>query len=52
MELVTQLSAQVTRTLGEAHALKPKMAHPEKFDGGKDELRSFLTNIDLYCGFN
>jgi hypothetical protein len=52
MELVTQLAAQVTRTLAEAPALKPKIALPEKYEGGRNELQAFLTNIDLYCGFN
>jgi hypothetical protein len=31
---------------------KPKMASPEKYDGSCSELRTFLTNVDLYCEFN
>ncbi|EMD68946.1 hypothetical protein COCSADRAFT_77287, partial [Bipolaris sorokiniana ND90Pr] len=31
---------------------KPKMATLEKYDGSRTELRTFLTNIDLYCEFN
>jgi hypothetical protein len=27
----------------------PKMATPEKYEGGRTELLSFLTNIDLFC---
>jgi hypothetical protein len=52
MELVTQLAAQVTRTPAEATTPKPKISTPEKYEGGRNELRAFLTNIDLYCGFN
>jgi hypothetical protein len=28
------------------------MATPEKYEGGRTELRAFLTNIDLYCAIN
>ena len=28
------------------------MAPPEKYEGGRYELRPFLTNMDLYCEFN
>ena len=27
----------------------PKMATPEKYEGGRTELPAFLTNIDLVC---
>ncbi|RAQ98779.1 hypothetical protein DDE82_008917 [Stemphylium lycopersici] len=30
----------------------PKMATPEKYDGGRAELRTFLTTIELYCEFH
>ena len=28
------------------------MALPKKYEGGRYELRPFLTNMDLYCEFN
>jgi len=52
MELVNQLTAQVMATPNERPHSKPKIATPEKYDGGRAELRTFLTNIELYCEFN
>ena len=54
METINQLTAQLMATPNEKpRALpKPKMATPEKYEGGRSELRAFLTNIDLYCEFN
>ncbi|EMD58187.1 hypothetical protein COCSADRAFT_75403, partial [Bipolaris sorokiniana ND90Pr] len=31
---------------------KPKMATPDKYDGNREGLRTFLTTIELYCGYN
>lgn len=50
-KLVDQLTAQLMATPNERRH-KPKMPTPEKYEGGRAELRAFLTNIDLYCGFN
>ncbi|KAE8855500.1 hypothetical protein PTNB73_10157 [Pyrenophora teres f. teres] len=46
----TQLMATPNEKLRAPH--KPKMATPEKYEGGRSELRAFLTNIDLYCEYN
>ena len=51
-ELMTQMASQFMATPNEKPPPKPKMAVPEKYEGGRNELRTFLTNIDLYCGFN
>ncbi|RAR01837.1 hypothetical protein DDE83_008771 [Stemphylium lycopersici] len=52
MELVTQLTAQIMATPNERPKPPPKMATPEKYDGGRTELRTFLTTIELYCEFH
>jgi hypothetical protein len=52
MDLIAQLSAQVMAGGGTPASKKPKMTAPEKYEGGRTELRSFLTNIDLYCELN
>ena len=49
---VHQLTSQMIATPNEKPTKKPKMATPEKYDGNRDGLRTFLTNIDLYCGYN
>ncbi|EMD60675.1 hypothetical protein COCSADRAFT_98784, partial [Bipolaris sorokiniana ND90Pr] len=46
------LMGQLMATLNEKPLKKPKMATLEKYDGSRTELRTFLTNIDLYCEFN
>ena len=50
--LINQIMSQFMATPNEKPPPKPKMAVPEKYEGGRNELRTFLTNIDLYCGFN
>ena len=50
--MVNQLMGQLMATPNEKPVKKPKMATPEKYDGSRNELRSFLTTIDLYCEFN
>jgi hypothetical protein len=52
--MINQLASQLMATPNErpVSTKKPKMASPEKYDGGREELRTFLTNIDLYCEFN
>jgi hypothetical protein len=53
MELIAQLTAQLTARDGHAPApRKPRIATPEKYEGGRTELRAFLTNVDLYCELN
>ncbi|KAK1916415.1 hypothetical protein P3342_004234 [Pyrenophora teres f. teres] len=54
METINQLTAQLMATPNEKPRAphKPKMATPEKYEGGRSELRAFLTNIDLYCEYN
>lgn len=49
---INQLMGQLMATPNEKPSRKPKMATPEKYDGSRTELRTFLTNIDLYCEFN
>ena len=53
-DIINQLVGQLIATLNKQSSTtkKPKMASPEKYDGGREELRTFLTNIDLYCEFN
>ncbi|EMD58718.1 hypothetical protein COCSADRAFT_349027, partial [Bipolaris sorokiniana ND90Pr] len=31
---------------------KPKIATLDKYNRSRTKLRTFLTNIDLYCGYN
>lgn len=52
--MINQLASQLMATPNERSSTtkKPKMASPEKYDGSREELRTFLTNIDLYCEFN
>ena len=52
-DMINQLLSQLMATLNEKKVLKkPKMAPPKKYEGGRYELRPFLTNMDLYCEFN
>ena len=39
-------------TLNEKPIKKPKMATPDKYDSNREGLRTFLTTIELYCGYN
>ena len=48
-DLATQLVAQFGASKGKP---KGKMASPEKYEGGREGLKPFLTNINLYCRFN
>ncbi|USP73296.1 Reverse Transcriptase [Curvularia clavata] len=50
--MVNQLMSQLMATPNEKVVKKPKMATPEKYDGNRNDLRTFLTTIDLYCEFN
>jgi hypothetical protein len=51
--MINQLASQLMATPNERPSTKkPKMSAPEKYDGSREELRTFLTNIDLYCEFN
>jgi hypothetical protein len=52
--MINQLASQLMATPNERPSTtkKPKMAAPEKYDGSREELRTFLTKIDLYCEFN
>ena len=51
--MINQLTSQLMATPNERKALKkPKIATPEKFDGDRTKLRTFLTSVDLYCEFN
>jgi hypothetical protein len=51
--IINQLASQLMATPNERPSTKkPKMSAPEKYDGSREELRTFLTNIDLYCEFN
>jgi hypothetical protein len=52
MDLIAQLTAQVMAGGSTPTVKKPKMTAPEKYEGGRTELRAFLTNIDLYCELN
>jgi hypothetical protein len=52
MDLVSQMTAQVLATQPTPQATTqsaPKMANPEKYEGGRTELPAFLTNMDLFC---
>jgi len=52
MELINQMTAQHAapqQTFQPAALPAPKMAAPEKYEGGRIELPAFLTNMDLYC---
>ncbi|KAI1676271.1 Retrotrans-gag domain containing protein [Pyrenophora tritici-repentis] len=51
-DMINQLSSQLMATPNEKPTKKPKMATPEKYDGNRDGLRTFLTSIDLYCGYH
>ena len=52
--MINQLASQLMATPNERPSTtkKPKMAAPEKYDGSREELRTFLTKVDLYCEFN
>ena len=49
--LMTQITAQLMGTDGRREDKKPRMPTPEKYGEGRDELRAFLTNIELYCAY-
>ena len=52
-DMINQLTNQLMATPNERTvSRKPKIATPEKYDGSRNELRTFLTNIDLYCEYN
>ena len=53
-DMINQLVGQLMATPNERSSTtkKPKIASPKKYDRGREELRTFLTNIDLYCEFN
>jgi hypothetical protein len=51
--MINQLTSQLMATLNKKPVVKkPKIASPEKYDGSRSELRTFLTNVDLYYEFN
>ncbi|EMD85001.1 hypothetical protein COCHEDRAFT_1045071, partial [Bipolaris maydis C5] len=50
--MINQLTSQLMATPNEKPIKKPKMATPDKYDGNREGLRTFLTNIELYCGYN
>jgi hypothetical protein len=51
--IINQLASQLIATPNERPSTKkPKMSAPEKYDGSREELQTFLTNINLYCEFN
>src|SRR5215213_11763282 len=54
VDTLTDLAAQLVAQFGASKTGKPKgkMASPEKYEGGREGLKPFLTNIDLYCRFN
>ena len=39
-------------TPNEKSIKKPKMATPDKYDSNQEGLQTFLTTIELYCGYN
>lgn len=54
-----QQSAQIQELMAAIELLQQtrgapsaKLAAPEKYSGGREGLKSFLTNMDLYCRFN
>ena len=51
MDLVSQVTAQVLSADGHKSEKKPRMPTLEKYREGRDELRTFLTNIKLYCAY-
>ncbi|EMD66092.1 hypothetical protein COCSADRAFT_85148, partial [Bipolaris sorokiniana ND90Pr] len=51
-EIVNQLTSQLMATPNEKPIRKPKMATSDKYDRSRTKLRTFLTNINLYCGYN
>ena len=51
-DTINQLVSQLMATKNEKPPKKPKMATPEKYDGSRTELRTFLTNVDLYCEYS
>ncbi|KAH7548622.1 reverse transcriptase [Bipolaris maydis] len=50
--MINQLTSQLMATPNEKPIQKPKMATPDKYDGNREGLRTFLTNIELYCGYH
>ncbi|KAH7562161.1 reverse transcriptase [Bipolaris maydis] len=50
--MINQLTSQLMATPNEKPIKKPKMATPDKYDGNREGLRTFLTTIELYCGYN
>ncbi len=51
IEALTILTEQATTPVVR-QTPRPRMKAPEKYEGDRSELRSFLTNIDLYCTYN
>jgi hypothetical protein len=51
LETIAQLTAQVLKPTEPKSTPKPRIATPDKYEGGRSELRAFLTNIELYCGY-
>ena len=50
-EIIAQIASQLIATPNE-RVTKPKIATPKKYKRGQHELRTFLTNINLYYRFN
>ena len=51
--IINQLAEQLIATSNERKSTKkPKIAALKKYDGSQKKLRTFLTNVDLYCKFN
>jgi hypothetical protein len=55
---IQQLEAQISELMAAVTA-RPgpggptaKLSVPEKYEGGREGLKTFLTNMDLYCRFN
>ncbi|KAK7185299.1 hypothetical protein PSPO01_08816 [Paraphaeosphaeria sporulosa] len=51
-ELIGQLQVQAAGTVATNIAPKMQFKVPELFDGDKEKLKPFLTNMDLYCRYN
>jgi hypothetical protein len=51
LETIASLTATVLKPNEPKTAAKPRIATPDKYEGGRQELRAFLTNIELYCAY-
>ncbi|KAL5370927.1 hypothetical protein DPSP01_014585 [Paraphaeosphaeria sporulosa] len=51
-ELIGQLQVQAAGTVATNIAPKMQFKVPELFNGDKEKLKPFLTNMDLYCRYN